>query len=131
MSKSHQVIVPAVALALSALVMARFACAAEAADVPPSMTVRYNDLNLDSPEGVASLYKRIQNAATAVCRGAQGPESVSRLQWTGWKRCYYPAIANAVRGVHNDKLSAYYWQGTREGNPSAERGLGVIIGPQS
>ena len=33
MSKSHQVIVPAVALALSALVMARFACAAGAADV--------------------------------------------------------------------------------------------------
>jgi UrcA family protein len=110
MSKSHQVIVRVLALALSALFMAQSACAAVAAEVPPSVTVRYNDLDLNTPEGVASLYRRIQDAATTVCKPAEAPESVSRLLWTAWKQCFYHAMADAVRGVHNDQFSAYYWQ---------------------
>jgi UrcA family protein len=87
--------------------------AAGAAEVPPSVTVRYEDLNLDSPHDVAGLYKRIENAATQVCRPAEGPQVVSRMHWTAWNQCFYHAIASAVRTVHNDKLSAYHWQRVR------------------
>ena len=122
MSQSHRVIVRMVALlALPALFMVGPAFAAVAAEAPPSVTVQYNDLNLNSPEGVASLYKRIQNAATEVCRPVEGPQSVSRSLWTAWNECFYHAIAHAVRAVHNDKLSAYHWQRIgRWGNQEAD-----------
>jgi len=113
MSKSHQVIVRMVACVLPVLFMTQSAFAAVAAEVPASVTVRYSDLNLNSTQGVASLYKRIQHAATEVCRPVEGPQSVSRMLWTAWNQCFYHAIANAVQAVHDDKLSAYHWQRIR------------------
>lgn len=114
MFKSHRVIVRMVALlALPALFMTQSVFAAVTAEVPPTVTVRYDDLNLNSPEGVAGLYSRIQHAATEVCRPAEGPQSVSRMHWTAWNECFYHAIAKAVQAVHNDKLSAYHWQRIR------------------
>jgi UrcA family protein len=111
MSKSHQVIVRMVALlVLPALFMAESAVAGVAAQVPPSVTVRYSDLNLDSTAGVTSLYKRIEDAATEVCRPVEGPQSVSRVLWSAWNKCFHHAITDAVRAVHNDKLGAYHWQ---------------------
>lgn len=60
MSNSHRVIVRMVALlVLPVLFMVESAFAAVAVRVPPSVTVRYSDLNLNSTEGVASLYKRV------------------------------------------------------------------------
>jgi UrcA family protein len=110
-SKSHRVIVRTLALlALPALFVMEPVFAAVAAQTPPSLTVRYDDLNLNSTEGVTDLYKRIQVAATEVCRPAEGPQSVSRMHWTAWNSCFYHALADAVRTVHNDKLSAYHWQ---------------------
>jgi UrcA family protein len=114
MFKSHRVIVRMVALlALPALFMVESAVAAVTAEVPPTVTVRYDDLNLNSPQGVARLYGRIQNAATAVCRPAEGPQSVSRMHWSAWNKCFYHAIGKAVQAVHNDELSAYHWQRIR------------------
>jgi UrcA family protein len=113
MSKSPRVIIRMVAFVLPLLFMAESAFAAVAVEVPPAVTVRYGDLNLNSSQDVASLYKRIQNAATEVCRPVQGPQSVSRIQWTAWNQCFYHAITNAVQAVHNDKLSAYHWQRLR------------------
>jgi UrcA family protein len=113
MSESHRVIVRMVAFVLPVLFMVDAAFAADAVEVPPSVTVRFSDLNLNSTEGVASLYKRIENAAAEVCRPVEGPQSVSRMQWTAWNRCFYHAIANAVQAVHDDKLSAYHWQRIR------------------
>ena len=113
MAKSHQVIVRMVALVLPVLFAAGSACAAAPGAVPPSVTVRYSDLNLNSTGDVASLYKRIQDAATEVCKPAQGPQSVSRMHWTAWNQCFYHAIGTAVQTVHNDKLSAYHWQHIR------------------
>lgn len=109
MAKSHQVIVWMFALVLPALFTAGSAHAAAAA-APPSVTVRFSDLNLNSTAGIAGLYKRIQDAATEVCRPVEGPQSVSRMHWTAWNQCFYHAIATAVQTVHNDKLSAYHWQ---------------------
>ncbi len=114
MFKSHRVNVRMVALlVLPTLLMAESAFAAVAVQVPPSMTVRYDDLDLNSTPGVANLYKRIQNAATQVCRPVEGPQSVSRMLWTAWNQCFYHALANAVQAAHNDRLSAYHWQRMR------------------
>ncbi len=74
MAKSHQVIVWMFALVLPALFTAGSAHAAAAA-APPSVTVRFSDLNLNSTAGIAGLYKRIQDAATEVCRPVEGPQS--------------------------------------------------------
>jgi UrcA family protein len=118
MSKSHRFIVRMVAsLMLPALFVAApaFAAAAAAVEAPPSVTVRYDDLNLTSPKGVASLYRRIQYAATEACRPAEGPQSVERMRWGAWNKCFRHAISEAVQAVHNEKLSAYHWQHTRGG----------------
>src|SRR5579859_2658370 len=82
-------------------------------DVPPSVVVRYHDLNLSSQEGVANLYGRIHAAAVVVCRSVEGPQLVSRVFWTEWNACINHAIANAVNCVHNENLSAYHWERIR------------------
>ncbi len=114
MFKSHRVIVQRVMLAaLPALFMVGSAFAAVAAEAPPAVTVRYSDLNLNSTQDVASLYRRIEYAAREVCRPAEGPQVVSEIRSTAWNECFYHAIAKAVRTVHSDKLSAYHWQRIR------------------
>jgi UrcA family protein len=106
MSISHRVIVRIAAL----LVFPAFFIVepAVAVEVLPSVTVRYHDLNLNNSQGVATLYKRIHNAANVVCRREEGPQLVNRIFWTAWNECFNHAITNAVRTVNNEKLSAYY-----------------------
>jgi UrcA family protein len=106
MSISHRAIVRIAALLLfPALFIVEPAVAAE---VPPSVTVRYRDLNLNNSEGAATLYKRIRDAAIVVCRREEGSQVVNRIFWTAWNECFDHAIANAVRAVNNENLSAYY-----------------------
>ena len=123
MYKSSPLIVRMVAqLVLPALFLVEPAFAAAAAEAPPAQTVRYGDLDLNTPEGVARLYQRIEIAASDVCRPAQDPVSVSRMLSTAWKECFYHSIARAVKAVHNDKLSAYHWDrigGWRYADPDA------------
>ena len=114
MSKSHAVIVLLVALtALPVLLMKGSASAAEA-QTPLSVTVRFSDADLNSAKGVADLYGRIESAATEVCRPAEALPAASRLYSTGWNECFYHAIAQAVRAVHNPKLRAYHWRRVRD-----------------
>ncbi len=122
MFTSHRISVRTAALLiLPALFIARSALADVAPEAPLAVTVHYDDLNLNRAGDVASLYKRIKNAATEVCQPVQGPESVSRALWTAWNQCFYHAIGEAVHAVHNDRLSAYYWQRTHGlGYPDAE-----------
>ncbi len=113
MSKSHRVIVRMAALlGLPALFMEPV-FAAIAVEEPPSVTVRYHDLNLNNPEGIATLYKRIHTAAIEVCKPEEGPQLVNRLFWTAWNNCFSHAVANAVKAVHNEKLTAYHWERIR------------------
>jgi UrcA family protein len=101
-------------LVMPALLFAGSGMAATPVDeAPPSVTVRYHDLNLTSPEGVAGLYRRIHAAAVDVCESAEGPQLVNRMFWTEWNFCVDHAVANAVNAVHNEKLSAYHWQRIR------------------
>jgi UrcA family protein len=95
-------------LVIPALLFADSGMAVTRVEDAPSVTVRYHDLNLNSPEGVASLYGRIHAAALDVCKQAEGSQLVSRVFWSGWNECVDHAIANAVKDVHNEKLSTYY-----------------------
>ena len=100
-------------LVMPTLLVSESALAAARAEEVPSKTVRYHDLNLNSPEGVASLYERIHAAALDVCQSAEGPWRWGLEYWTEWDWCVNHAVANAVQSVHNDNLSAYYWEQIR------------------
>jgi UrcA family protein len=102
-------------LAIPTLLVSESAFAAARVEEVPSKTVRYHDLNLNSPEGVASLYERIHAAALDVCKSSQGPWRQDLESWTEWDWCVNHAVANAVQSVRNEKLSAYYWQQIRTG----------------
>ena len=58
----------AAAGAVAALAVTSVTFAAPVSDAVPSVTVRFDDLNLDSPAGADTLYHRISSAARAVCR---------------------------------------------------------------
>ena len=79
----------------------------------PSVIVRYDDLNLNDPEGIARLYERLHVAAIDVCKSAQGPGHQDVDSWTEWDWCVRHATAEAVKAVHNEKLSAYRWDRIR------------------
>ena len=101
------------ALVIPALLFAESGMAVTRVDEAPSETVRYYDFNLNSPEGVASLYRRIHAAALDVCQQAEGPQLVNRMFWSEWNECVAQAVANAVKDVHNEKLSVYCRERTR------------------
>lgn len=114
MSTSHRTNTRALAAfvlaAAPTLLFSEFATAAVGGDAAPSVTVRYHDLNLGSPEGVASLYGRIRGSAAAVCRSLESRELTRKALWND---CVSHAVANAVNAVHNRPLSAYHWQRIR------------------
>jgi UrcA family protein len=108
MSPFHQIdLRPLALLVISTLFSAESGVAVAHVDEAPSVTVRYHDLDLNSPEGVTNLYERIHAAALVVCKSTEGSQFVSRVFWTEWNACINHAEANAVDTVHNQKLSAY------------------------
>ena len=111
---SHRSIVRTVAMivfaGVSSLLLTNLAAAAVNDEAAPSVTVRYHDLNLNSPEGIASLYGRIRGAAGQVCRPLESRE-LERKSY--WNECFNHAVANAVNAVHSAPLSAYHWQRIR------------------
>jgi UrcA family protein len=86
------------------------AIAAPRADQAPSVTVRYDDLDLNNSGDIARLYERLQVAALDVCKSAQGPGHQDVESWIEWDWCVRHATAEAVKAVHNEKLSAYRWE---------------------
>ena len=91
----------AVAAAFAALTVAATSSATPSSD-PPSVSVRYDDLDLSTAAGVNALYHRISAAARVVC-----PYTNSRdLQIVAaGERCQASAIAHAVSEVHNPQLA--------------------------
>jgi UrcA family protein len=114
MSTSHRSFVRTIAAVLfamaSSLLLARYSEGAASDEAAPSVTVRYHDLNLNSPEGVAALYGRISSAAREVCGSLESRDPMRKQLWND---CFYHAVANAVNTVHNGSLSAYHWQRIR------------------
>jgi UrcA family protein len=80
-----------------------------AADAVPSEVVKFPELNLNSPAGVATLYKRIHSAALRVC-SAGSTDALSRQH--AYKECAQDAETRAVSKVNAPALTAYYQQKT-------------------
>jgi UrcA family protein len=76
----------------------------------PSVTVRYQDLDLSTPKDVVRLYARIHAAAVTVCMQSEDIRQVHGAYWREHDACITQAVASAVRTVHNEQLSAYHWQ---------------------
>jgi UrcA family protein len=89
---------PVVALAISGI------AAAGSSDVN-SVVVRYGDLNLNSQAGVASLHKRIRNAAESVC--SELNNRVLGLRDL-YNQCVSEAVSNGVARVGNSNLSNFH-----------------------
>jgi UrcA family protein len=92
----------AVAAAFAALTVATTSFASPPSGDPPSVSVRYNDLNLSTAAGVDALYHRISTAARAVC-----PDVHSRDLGVvaASEHCQATAIAHAVSDLHNPQLA--------------------------
>jgi UrcA family protein len=92
----------AVAGAFAALAVTTTSFATPFSDEAPSVTVRYDDLNLDTSTGVDALYRRISKAARQVCPDAHSRdlEVVAASE-----RCQANAVAQAVREVNNPHLA--------------------------
>jgi UrcA family protein len=78
---------------------------ASAASDTRSVTVRYGDLNLNSKAGIASLHKRIRNAAESACAPLE-----SRILGLddAYEACVTDALNRGIAAVGNDNLSNYH-----------------------
>lgn len=83
-----------------------FALPAGAADATAvrSITVKFADLNVSSPEGAAALYDRIRSAARTACSPSESTPSPFN------DACVRKAIADAVIRVNRMELYGVYNQ---------------------
>jgi UrcA family protein len=96
--KTIKYLLPLAALALSGLATA----GSRDANV---VVVKYGDLNLNSQAGIASLHKRIRNAAESVCT----PLETRILGLRGaYEDCIEQAVDSGVAAVGNANLSALH-----------------------
>ncbi|MGO8856574.1 MAG: UrcA family protein [Steroidobacteraceae bacterium] len=79
----------------------------------PSEVVKFGELNLSAPAGVATLYSRIHAAALRVC--SSGRRDLGQLAEE--RVCAQKAEAKAVQQVNVDALTAYFEKKT--GRPVA------------
>ncbi len=77
-----------------------------------SIKVRYGDLDLFTEPGVTELYQRINRAARKVCNSDIGSSIPERMR--AWRFCVDTAVANAVRDVNNQNLTAMFRQKARQ-----------------
>lgn len=76
---------------------------AHANEAPPSVRISYADLDLSTNEGQRTLYRRVAQAARAVCLNAD-PRALS--QTSAARRCQNTAIAQALRDVKQSVFAA-------------------------
>jgi UrcA family protein len=94
-------------LMLSPLELVR--AAAPDAEVP-SVTLQYRSTDLDTPHGIAILYRRIRSAASSVCGAYDNALLEEKVQWN---ECVDQAVARAVAAVHSETLTAYHGRRVR------------------
>jgi UrcA family protein len=73
---------------------------AQAEDQPRSKTVKFADLDIQTPEGAKVLYQRIRVAARSVCEDGDPILRAAEYQ------CVEKAIDNAVKKVNAPYLTA-------------------------
>jgi UrcA family protein len=85
---------------------AQLACAANPIDDSHRhVVVHFADLNLNTTEGTAALYRRVRGAAQNVCseRGTRDLGSLARV-----KACESAAVSAAITQIDKPVLAAYY-----------------------
>ena len=83
---------------------ANAAQAAEPDNAVPHKVVSFKDLNLDTPEGAAALYRRITIAANEVC-GNPERYDLSQLKL---QICVKDAVSRAITQVNRPMLTSLY-----------------------
>lgn len=71
----------------------------------PSVTLQYRSTDLDTPHGIAILYRRIRSAASSVCGVYDRVLSEEKARWN---ECVGQAVERAVAAVHSETLTAYH-----------------------
>lgn len=84
--------------------VANAAQAGESVDTFPHKVVSFKDLNLDTPEGAAVLYRRITSAANEVCGN---PDRYDLLQLK-LQICIKDAVSRAITQVNRPMLTSLY-----------------------
>jgi len=106
MSKRLIKLLPAAALAASLVISAN--AGASTRDTPPTVVVKYGDLDLGSKSGVAALHSRLNRAAKQVCSPLDSRVLGLREKFD---QCVADAVTDAVRTVANPNLSLYHRYG--------------------
>jgi UrcA family protein len=75
-----------------------------------SERVKFQDLNVDTPEGVQALYGRIHAAAKRVCSQSDP------VLWPAESACARKAEGNAIEKLSLPQLTAYYQIKTKTGD---------------
>jgi UrcA family protein len=73
----------------------------QSVDANAGTTVRFADLDLSRPEGVASLYARIRRTAHDICGDANGSTSLK-------DRCIARTIEDAINRINKPPLTALH-----------------------
>jgi len=78
-----------------------------------STNVHFEDLNLDQPSDVATLYRRISSAAARVC----GSRATTWIYYTltEYQSCVTDTMQQAVARVNRPQLTSYYQRLTPPG----------------
>jgi UrcA family protein len=81
-----------------------------------STVVKFADLNLDTPKGVAALYKPLHSPAEQLC-GTPTEDSVFSEVRVAQDKCVSESVVLAIDSVHNLALEAYYSKKTGRAIP--------------
>ncbi|MDP8984854.1 MAG: UrcA family protein [Pseudomonadota bacterium] len=111
----------AVSMTLALCLIAPLAAVAQVPDnginESPQITVKYYDLDLNRPEGVAVLFSRIQAAAKRACSRFDSKElSMAEIFHT----CVNHAIEGAAIQINQPALSKLYTDRTGKKLPASE-----------
>jgi UrcA family protein len=98
---------------LLSLGSAAIARAAGPEEVVPSITIRYDDLDLATEQGTHGLYRRIVEAARKVCE----PHDADALGRLAVRYCRQQTISRAVQLVGNPRLAALHAAARSEHRP--------------
>ena len=99
--------VATIALVLGAPVIANAAHSDVAAD-ESGIRVSYSDLNLNTGDGIAVLYKRLQNASDRACYAGAFQQKGSVREAVEARTCYNDVLARSVAKVGNADLTAVH-----------------------
>jgi UrcA family protein len=87
------------------------------AQADTGVRVKFRDLDLSSPKGIATLYQRIERAARLVCTDSSAPWDGERV--TTFQRCYDAAIEDAVATIDQPMLTALHRAKNEQHPPSS------------